>query len=266
MTSGADLFVVCKQCGSEVSPYITECPYCGNRLRRRAPKLPRANAPTRSPRGRGRIGALLGRAKPRAARASRPVSTARASRRWTADRPYATIALVGASCAAWVLWHAKPDLYGQMAIIGPLHGDWWKLFTSQFAYVNGVYAFVALLAVAIYGWLFERRHGPAAVLALFLGAGASGALVACAVYSDPIVSGANGAALALLAGWAVPDLEAARADGYYEGDLLGTAAIAALLLAVPFARPEASWLAGVVGAAIGLAVGLGMHRMGEPEP
>ena len=41
MSSGADLFVVCKQCGSEVSPYITECPYCGHRLRRRAPDLPR---------------------------------------------------------------------------------------------------------------------------------------------------------------------------------------------------------------------------------
>ncbi len=51
MTSGADLFVVCKQCGSEVSPYITECPYCGNRLRRRAPKLPRVHAPTRAPAG-----------------------------------------------------------------------------------------------------------------------------------------------------------------------------------------------------------------------
>ncbi|MBA3809220.1 MAG: zinc-ribbon domain-containing protein, partial [Solirubrobacterales bacterium] len=50
MTSGADLFVVCKQCGSEVSPYITECPYCGSRLRRRAPKLPRAGAASRAPR------------------------------------------------------------------------------------------------------------------------------------------------------------------------------------------------------------------------
>jgi len=42
MSSGADLFVVCKQCGSEVSPYITECPYCGSRLRKRAPKLEKA--------------------------------------------------------------------------------------------------------------------------------------------------------------------------------------------------------------------------------
>src|ERR1700737_5300428 len=40
-TGNPDLFVICKSCGSEVSPYITECPYCGNRLRKRAPKLDR---------------------------------------------------------------------------------------------------------------------------------------------------------------------------------------------------------------------------------
>ena len=40
-TGGPDLFVICKNCQSEVSPYITECPYCGNRLRKRAPKLDR---------------------------------------------------------------------------------------------------------------------------------------------------------------------------------------------------------------------------------
>ena len=36
-----ELSVVCKSCGSEVSPYVTECPYCGTRLRKRAPKLER---------------------------------------------------------------------------------------------------------------------------------------------------------------------------------------------------------------------------------
>jgi len=45
MASGPDLFVVCKKCGSEVSPYITECPYCGSRLRKRAPKLERGGTP-----------------------------------------------------------------------------------------------------------------------------------------------------------------------------------------------------------------------------
>jgi drug/metabolite transporter (DMT)-like permease len=209
MSSGADLFVVCKQCGSEVSPYITECPYCGRRLRRRAPKLPRANAPSRSPGGLSR----------RRARVPRPsLSRLRRSRAgqgsWACSRPYATIALVAISCGTWVAWHAKPDLLHKMMVIGPLHGDWWKLVTSQFAYQNGIYAFVTLVAVAIFGWLLERRHGPAVVLGLFLGAGVAGALVASAVYSDPVVSGANGAALALLAAWAVPDLRAAR-DGSY---------------------------------------------------
>ncbi len=261
MPSGADLFVVCKQCGSEVSPYITECPYCGNRLRRRAPKLPRAHAPSSSPR-RARLASLLGRSGDRPAPERRRTAT-RASGRWAVDRPYATIALVAASCAVWVVWHAKPDLYVRMAVIGPLHGDWWKLLSNQFAYINGIYAFVALVAVAIFGSLLERRHGPLLVVALFLGAGVTGALAALAAYEIPVVSGANAAALALLVAWAVPDVEAARAGEYYEGDLLGTGAIAALLLAMPFARPEASWLAGVVGAALGLMAGLGAHRLGE---
>ena len=39
--AGPELSVVCKSCGSEVSPYVTECPYCGTRLRKRAPKLER---------------------------------------------------------------------------------------------------------------------------------------------------------------------------------------------------------------------------------
>ena len=39
--SQPDLFVVCKNCGSEVSPYVTECPYCGQRVRKRAPKIDR---------------------------------------------------------------------------------------------------------------------------------------------------------------------------------------------------------------------------------
>src|SRR5919107_3792454 len=56
--SSPDLFVVCKNCQAEVSPYITECPYCGTRLRKRAPKIERPDAPVpppkRAPRVRGR--------------------------------------------------------------------------------------------------------------------------------------------------------------------------------------------------------------------
>ncbi len=39
LMSETELRVVCKSCGREVSPYVTECPYCGARVRKRAPKL-----------------------------------------------------------------------------------------------------------------------------------------------------------------------------------------------------------------------------------
>jgi membrane associated rhomboid family serine protease len=265
MSSGADLFVVCKQCGSEVSPYVTECPYCGNRLRRRAPKLPRVHASASAPSGRGRLGSLFARSKRRSSRAPRGARAARVPARWAAERPYATMLLVAVGCVAWIVWHAEPDLYGHVAVIGPLDGEWWKLFTNAFAYADGVAAFVVLLAIALFGWLLERRHGPALVLALFLGASAVGALVALAVYPFALVGGGNAAALALLAAWAVPDLEAARAGGHWEGDLLGAAAMAALLLALPFARPEISWLAGVTGGALGLVLGMGVNRLGDAD-
>src|ERR1700734_2016716 len=105
MTSGADLFVVCKQCGSEGSPYVTECPYCGTRLRRRAPKLPPGNAPVRGATLRERARSLLSRSRPEPVGARRPVRvrTGVQPGRWAAERPYATMALVAASCVAWVV-------------------------------------------------------------------------------------------------------------------------------------------------------------------
>ncbi|HXD54262.1 MAG TPA: rhomboid family intramembrane serine protease [Solirubrobacteraceae bacterium] len=271
MSSGADLFVVCKQCGSEVSPYITECPYCGNRLRRRAPKLPRPGeqGPAAKP-ARRSVGSLLGRGSRtagsrRAAPAARPVRER--SDRWAATRPYASIALVAVSCGAWIATYAEPLWLLKLIVVLPVGGEWWKPFTAQFGYFGdgggGVYAFVAVLAVGLFGWLVERRHGPIVVLALFFAAGVGGALAAEAAYPVPFVAGANAGALALLACWAAPDLQDLRAGRHYEGDLLGAGAFAALLLAIPFVRPEASWLAGVVGAAIGLLVGLGLGRPGR---
>lgn len=275
--------MVCKQCGSEVSPYVTECPYCGTRLRRRAPKLPRAAGPaeTTAPR-RGGLGSLLGRGSrgTRASRSGSGIASARSrprTDRYLATRPYATIALVALACASWIATNAEPELLGKIVVApelvlrgnvglvaGGIHGDWWKVLTTQFGYPSGggggVYAFVAILATGLFGWLVERRHGPAVVLALFLGAGAAAVLAADALYTLPFVEGANAGALALVACWAAPDLRARRAGEFYEGDLLGAGAFAALLLALPFARPEASWIAGVIGGAIGLIAGFGLDR------
>ena len=61
--SSPELSVVCRSCGSEVSPYVTECPYCGTRLRKRAPKLERHGdelAPRESRRSAGAASAPSG--------------------------------------------------------------------------------------------------------------------------------------------------------------------------------------------------------------
>ena len=80
-----DLNVVCKNCGSEVSPYITECPYCGERLRKRAPKLRQEGEGVELAPEPQRRRRLRRARKPRASR-DRPLS-------WlSAERPYATIA------------------------------------------------------------------------------------------------------------------------------------------------------------------------------
>lgn len=177
------------------------------------------------------------------------------------SRPYATIALVLVACGVWIATTGAFVSPAKLTLEGPLRGQWWRLFSSQFLYESGIYAFAALLAVAIFGWLLERRHGPVVVIALFLGAGVTGALVAEAVFAYPLITGGNAGALCLIAAWAAPDIRAARRREWYEGDLLGAAAIAAALLAMPFARSEANWLSGVVGGVFGLIVGLGLTRI-----
>jgi membrane associated rhomboid family serine protease len=253
----ADLFVVCKnpECGAEVSPYITECPYCGHRLRKRAPKLDRGRPRVRR---RRRLPASLGRLRPG------EIPGIRAD-----ARPYATGALIVATFGVWIATRAGYVDASKLVVNGPLHGHWWRLLTAQFTffYANGsslfgtgVYQFITLLAVAVFGWLLERRHGPLAVLVLFALGGVGGALAASAADSQAVVSGSNGAALALLCAWAVPDLLARRRREEHEGDLLGAAAFGLVLLAMPIARPEANAVAGGVGVLVGYALGLGLAR------
>src|SRR5437588_6937935 len=176
MSRGADLFVVCKNpdCQSEVSPYVTECPYCGTRLRKRAPKLDRG-----VPRRVRRIPTpSLGRLRPG------EIPGVRADR-----RPYATAAIVIATCGVWIALRTGWVDPFNLLIIGGIHGDAWRALTVPFAYLNGVYQFVTLFAVALFGWLIERRHGPLGALRLFMLGGAGGALVAGALNVGDVISG-----------------------------------------------------------------------------
>jgi membrane associated rhomboid family serine protease len=248
-TGGPDLFVICKSCGSEVSPYITECPYCGNRLRKRAPKLdrdqrPAERKPRRSP------APLLSRLRPG------EIPGIRADR-----RPYATIALVAAGLVGCLLW--RTGLGGQasnLIVIGKPGPQWWRVFTAAFAYDNTGYAFLSLGTIGIFGWLLERRHGPLVPLGLFLLGGVGGIAATSVVDSFPIVLGAGGGALALVCAWAVPDLLELSASGEIEGDLIGALVIAVAVALMPLADVHASWISDVVGVAAGFLVGLPLSR------
>ncbi len=258
--SRADLFVVCKnpECGAEVSPYITECPYCGSRLRKRAPKLDRGRPRQRGPQKLAMPS--LGRLRHNEIPGIRGDSP-----------PYVTAAIVIATCLVWIVTRGGYLQAPDLVVAGPLHGDWWRPLTAPFTYFyttgtsltgTGVYQFVALLTIAVFGWLLERRHGGLAVAALFLLGGAGGAFVASLIDAQAVAAGANGAALALLCAWAVPDLLARRRGDDYDGDLLGTGAFALVLLAMPIARPEASAIAGGVGVLVGYLAGLALLSFG----
>jgi membrane associated rhomboid family serine protease len=246
MATGPDLFVVCKNCGSEVSPYITECPYCGTRLRKRAPKLEKGGTP-KPPRRRAPKPSL-GRLRPN------EIPGIRAD---LSLRPYATIALV--LVAALFTLGAQAGIYdvSRLVLAGRLDADWHKLVTTSFFYGYSTgYELVGLVSVAVFGWLLERRHGLWAPLLVFLlGAAAGTALEVFATPGAADAFGGNGGALALLTAWAVPDLLARRRGEETDSDLLGVAAFAILLLAMPIAVAQASVEVGVGGAVVGLLLG-----------
>ena len=145
-------------------------------------------------------------------------------------------------------------------MFGKPSGDWWRVVTATFTYDNTGYAFAALFTIALFGWLIERRHGPATVLVLFAIGGIGGVAASAVVYHFPFVLGANGAALALLIVWAIPDLLALRSGEEIDGDLLGTAALAIVVGLMPLVVKEASWVAAGVGVLTGLVLGLPLAR------
>jgi membrane associated rhomboid family serine protease len=248
MAQTPDLFVVCKNCGNEVSPYITECPYCGTRLRKRAPKIER-DGTVAPPKPRKRAMPRLPRLRTGEIPGIRGDSTA---------RPYATLLLVVLSIFGYLLLF--PVNRGDVSVAGPIHGEWWRVATSPFLYANIWYEVAAVGAIAVFGWLLERRHGPFVVIALFVLCGMGGIALTVVIDPTPVAIGGNGAGLGLLCAWAVPDLVARTRGDDYEGDLLGVAFFAAVLLLMPLATTEASAIAGFAGGAIGMLAGLVLAR------
>ena len=260
--SQPDLFVVCKNCGSEVSPYVTECPYCGQRVRKRAPKIDRSTGEAEQKR----------RKRPKKLPRLRAEEIAGIA---PDTRPYATIALITACVVAMLLYAADPTMdIGYVTIVrdapGLSNDEVWRWFLTPFLHGDQLgYGFVALVAVGVFGTLLERRFGPVAVVATFILAGAAGAALAVTLEISPLLSdpvrwsvlGANGPALGLLVAWLVDDRLAARRGYDRENDLLGVYVIAVVLVLLSLTTEVANIAAAVGGALTGALLGLVLPRL-----
>jgi membrane associated rhomboid family serine protease len=244
--SEPDLFVVCKNCSSEVSPYVTECPYCGQRVRKRAPKIDRGGG-EEEPARRRRV------RPPRLP----PLRTGEMPGIAPEARPYATGLLILLSLLTTIVIATdRVSVVDAGTVVDPLGGEYWRLAAAPFVYgtANVFYAFVVLAAVGVFGSLVERRFGFVVTVLLFLAAGAGGAALALVLEDLPALGG-NGAALGLLAAWLVDDRLAKRRGNDRENDLIGVGVFAAVLLLLPVADVDASFLAGLGGMAVGAVAG-----------
>lgn len=244
--SETELSVICKNCGSEVSPYVTECPYCGARLRKRAPKLERrGDGLEPRPRRRGRS-RLLSRRRPDAA---------------APFRPYATLTVILGSAVLLLLQKATGYALGSLgALVVPLEDQWWRFLAAPFAYLDVGYLFVVAVGLAIFSTGLERRLGTPATAVLLLACGSLGMLAANAIAGAQgdieVIAGGNGMALGAVAAWFT--MRRAEAHGAIDDDYDAIAVLvaAAVLLCLPIFESTADPFAGLVGAAVGGLAGL----------
>ncbi|MGI9020310.1 MAG: rhomboid family intramembrane serine protease [Solirubrobacterales bacterium] len=252
MDSPPELSVVCKKCGSEVSPYVTECPYCGTRLRKRAPKLERRGdeltaLQTRRERRRRKAAMKAPRREPS------PYDTA---------RPWVTIGALAVPALAVIVQRAgELSVFDIGAIIGPVGDEFWRFFAAPFVYDDLGYLFAVGIALAIFLPEVERRLGPVPAGLLVLAAGSLGMLFDSAVEDAlgeglPVAAGGNGIALGVIGAWVVMRDADRRQDPTAEYDRVAVAVCAGVILLLPLVEDFASPWAGLGGALVGLGCGL----------
>jgi membrane associated rhomboid family serine protease len=263
--SSPELSVVCKSCGSEVSPYVTECPYCGHRLRKRAPQLEREGDEIKVREGRRERRKRLKRER-QLARAAEPE---RRKRRRFAPLgelefgvlPVATIGVLFASAVLIVVQRAVPwNAFEVGAIAGPVGGEFWRYFAAPFVYEDVGAFLITGGAILIFGSAVERRIGSVATLTLIIICGTGSLLIADGLAGlglDDffVAAGGNGVALGLLAAWLMLWRGEAETAFTEPLDVIGVTAIAVVLLLLPLVEITADPIAGLAGGALGLLLG-----------
>ena len=221
---------------------MTECPYCGARLRKRAPKLERTGEGIEPKQGRRRRRVRLGRSR---------------SDALAGGRPWATIALILVPAILLVVGRAGVNDIGYLIV--PFEIEWWRYLTAPFAYDDTGYLFVVAVALALFAPGLERRIGSVTTAILLVACGALGALAAEGIETGgdqlAVIAGGNGIALGCLAAWSALRRAEARAAIDEDTDWIGVSVAAAVLLMLPLLEDTASIWAGLTGAVVGGVAG-----------
>jgi membrane associated rhomboid family serine protease len=247
-----ELTVVCRNCGSEVSPYVTECPYCGTRLRKRAPRLEREGDEIRVRETR--------RERRRRRRAERRERRAAGE---FAERPLASVLVIAVAAASSVVLRASElTAYDLGAIVGEVGSQWWRYLAAPFVNPDAGYLFACGLVLAIFMPAVERRVGSFPALLLALGCGAVGALAGERIDvligdGGALVCGLNAVALGMIAAYVVLAAGERQVDPESGYDPLGVGVAATVILLLPlvdeFANAWAALAGGLLAAALAFA-------------
>ena len=230
---------------------MTECPYCGHRLRKRAPRLEREGDEIRVRESR--------RDKRRRLRRERAAERGAAVA--LGARPLATAGTLLIGAILLVLGRAVPLTLSEVgAIVGPVGSEAWRYVTAPFVYDDLGALLVIGLAIWVFGAAIERRLGSLATATLILATGTLGALAAAAVFSSGlsdtlVVAGGNGVALGLLGAWLM--LARGEAKQHFSEPLetIAVTVVAVVLLLLPLVEVGADPVAGLVGGLVGLGMG-----------
>jgi membrane associated rhomboid family serine protease len=246
-----------------VSPYVTECPYCGARLRRRAPKLEREGDELRVRESlRARRRRILRERRAKRTRPRLAIAT---------DRPYVTITAILAPAVLVVVQRAGGYSWSQVGGIDyPALSGAWRYLAAPFVYDHLGYLFVVGFALAIFGPGLERRLGAPLTALLYIACGSLGMLAAVGLDKaladgSVVAAGGNGIALGAIAAWAMLRRAESIRDPGESLDQIAFVVAASVVLLLPVFEDLAAPWAGVTGGIVGLIFGLVAGRFGLLE-
>lgn len=249
-----ELFVICNNCGSECSPYVTECPYCGHRLRKRAPDLKKAKLREEKDEKR----AQKKRDKLRAAYEGGGEPSPGSYLSNKSNLPIATIVLVVASVVISLIAGVDSWVALNLVFLGDLPGHMWQLLTAPMVQGGMGYGFVCLTGATLFGSGIEARFGPIALVLSWAVCGACGVLFEYLIAPVPFTNGAFAVAVGLMTAWLIVVVTREDLRDY---DGIGLGAVGAVLLALPIVTNEASVWTLVGGLIGGMLVGAVLMRL-----